>query len=114
MPDKINPVSRAIFIPEAINPVRAIRYARQNRTPTQQYPAIQVPDLQTKSYAHLAVTLRYQRYWFLKLGELLAIADKIVRPPSSNPAYPAIKVPEAINPERVISYAMQSRTPTLQ
>ena len=59
MPDKINPVYRAIFIPEAINSVRAISYARQNRTPTQQYPAIQVPDLQTKSYAHIAVTLRY-------------------------------------------------------
>ena len=28
MPDKINPVYRAIFIPEAINPVRAISYAK--------------------------------------------------------------------------------------
>ena len=37
-------IYRAIFIPEAINPVRAISYARQNRTPTQQYPAIQVPE----------------------------------------------------------------------
>ena len=28
--------------------------------------------------------------------------DKIVRPPSSNPVYPVILVPESINPERVI------------
>ena len=44
MPDKINPVYRAICIPEEINPVEAISYARQNRIPTQQDPAIQVPE----------------------------------------------------------------------
>ena len=38
--------------------------------------------------------------------------DKIVRPPSSHSAYPAILVPEAINPERAISYAMQNRALT--
>ena len=94
-----------------------------------------------KSYAHLGVTLRTRRYWFLKrstLRELLAmpckivrppsstqqywflkqstlsILCKIVRPPSSNPAYPAILILDAINPERAISYAMQNRTPIKQ
>ena len=33
MPDKINPVYRAILIPEAINPVRAISDIMQNRVP---------------------------------------------------------------------------------
>ena len=33
---------------------------------------------------------------------------------TSHPVYPAILIPEAINPERVISYAMQNRTPTYQ
>ena len=31
---------------------------------------------------------------------------------TQNCAYPAIKVPEAINSERAISYAMQNRMPT--
>ena len=59
--------------------------------------------------------LRTRRYWFLKqsiMGEPLAIICKIVRPPNSNPAYPAIQVPEAINPGRAISNDMQNRTPT--
>ena len=45
------------------------------------------------------------------LREILAMPGKIVRSPSSNPAYPAILVPEAINPERGISYAWQKRVP---
>ena len=32
----------------------------------------------------------------------------------SNPAYPAILIPEAINPGRAISYARQNRVPTYQ
>ena len=55
----------------------------------------------------------YQPILFPKAkGELLAMPGKIVRPPSSNPAYPAIKVPEAINPGRAMSYTRQSRAPT--
>ena len=54
------------------------------------------------------------RYWFLKLGELLAMPDKIIRPPSINPVYLAILVPEAINPKRAISYAMQNRVSSYQ
>ena len=76
------------------------------------------------------------------LRELLDMPCKIVYPPSSNPAYPAILVstltellvmpckivcpltsylaysailiPEAIKPERAISYAMQNCMPTDQ
>ena len=48
----------------------------------------------------LTSNLAYPAIQVSTLGELLAIADKIVRSPSSNPAYPAILVPEAINPEK--------------
>ena len=59
-----------ILVPEAINPGGAISYAMQNRTPTKQDPVI------------LVSTLR----------ELLAMPDKIVHPPSSNPVYLVILV----------------------
>ena len=42
------------------------------------------------------------------LRELLVMPYKIVRPPSSNAAYPAILVPEAISPGRVNSYTRQN------
>ena len=45
------------------------------------------------------------------LGQLLVMTYKIVRPPSSNPAK---LVPDAINPGRAISHAMQNRVPTYQ
>ena len=48
------------------------------------------------------------------LEEVLAMLCKFVRPLTSNPAYPVILVPEAINPEGAISYAMQNRSPTYQ
>ena len=73
----------------------------QNRTPSYQDPMILVSTLRGllvmpyKSYAHLGVTLRTRWYWFLKqstMREQLAMPSKIVRPPSSNPAYPAILV----------------------
>ena len=89
-----NPAYPAIVVPEAINSERAISYAMQNRAP-----------------AHLAVTLRTRRYWFLKqstLRELLAMPCKIV---ADLAATLAILVPEVINPGRAISYAMQNRTP---
>ena len=73
----------------------------------------EVLAMSCKSCALLPVILRTWRYRFLKqstLGELLAMPDKIVCPPSSNPAYPAILVPEAINLARVISYTMQHRS----
>ena len=68
-------------------------------------------------YAHLAVTMHTLRYWFLKqstLREVLAMLCKIIRPLTSNPVYPVILVPEAINPEGAISYAMQNHVPTYQ
>ena len=48
------------------------------------------------------------------LRELLVMPCKIVRQPSSNPAYLAILVPEAINPGRGISYNIQNRVPSYQ
>ena len=45
MPNKINPVYRAIFIPEAINPVRAMPdkiVCPPSSNPV--YPAIKVPE----------------------------------------------------------------------
>ena len=49
------------------------------------------------------------RYWFLKLGELLAIADEIVRQLTSYLVYPAILVPEVINTGHAISKIMCTR-----
>ena len=105
-----------ILVPEAINPERVISYAMNNRSSNPVHPAILESIL----------------------SELLVMPCKIVCPPSSNPAYPAIwvpvaispgrairctrqncaypaiHVPEAINLERAISYAMYNRTPTEQ
>ena len=99
MPDKIvrlpssNPAYPAIKVPEAINQGELLAMPDK----------IVLPSSSTR------------RYWFLKkstLRELLAIANKIVRAPSSNPVYPAMKVPEVINPGRANSYAKRNRTPT--
>ena len=64
-----------ILVPEAINPERVISYAMQNCSSNPVHPAI------------LVSTLR----------EVLVMSCKIVRPPSSNTAYPAILVPRAIS-----------------
>ena len=78
------------------------------------YPVILVPEAgRAISYTRQnPLTLYTWRYWFLKLGELLAMQEKIVRPPGINPVYLALLVLEAINSVRAISYARQNRTPT--
>ena len=50
------------------------------------------------------------------LGELLAMPHRIIFPLSSNPESPAILIPEAINPRRVLlamrGCILQNRVPT--